>query len=199
VTEVPTRRRSRLSPDPIETVRRTWRARYRDETGKEHARHFDRKADAARWLAEVTAAVVTGQYVESEAGRITLERSFRDWSRRQVWVTGTRDAMGLAVKSCTFANVELRVIRPSHVELWVKSMAGRLAPSTVAARFMNVRTVLRAAVRDRPSDLGKQADSAVELYPSRRLISRIVVLRRSTPPALQTTMSSIRAPCRPLR
>jgi hypothetical protein len=108
VTEVPTRRRSRLSPDPIETVRRTWRARYRDETGKEHARHFDRKADAARWLAEVTAAVVTGQYVDPEAGRITLERSFRDWSRRQVWVTGTRDAMGLAVKSCTFANVELR-------------------------------------------------------------------------------------------
>jgi hypothetical protein len=44
---------------------------------------------------------------------------------RQVWVPGTRDAMGLAVKSCTFANVELRMIRPSHVELWVKSMAGR--------------------------------------------------------------------------
>lgn len=32
-----------------------WRARYRDEAGKEHARHFDRKTDAQRWLDEVTA------------------------------------------------------------------------------------------------------------------------------------------------
>jgi len=26
-----------------------WRARYRDEAGKEHARHFSRKVDAQRW------------------------------------------------------------------------------------------------------------------------------------------------------
>ena len=27
-----------------------WRARYRDETGKEIAKHFDRKVDGQRWL-----------------------------------------------------------------------------------------------------------------------------------------------------
>ena len=27
-----------------------WRARYRDDAGKEHARHFDLKRDAQRWL-----------------------------------------------------------------------------------------------------------------------------------------------------
>ena len=36
------------------------RARYRDETGKEHARHFTKKANAQRWLDVVTAAVVRG-------------------------------------------------------------------------------------------------------------------------------------------
>lgn len=40
-----------------------WRARYRDENGREHAKHFGRKTDAQRWLDEVTAAVVTDQYV----------------------------------------------------------------------------------------------------------------------------------------
>ena len=35
----------------------TWRARYRDDGGREHARHFDRKVDAQRWLDEVTHAV----------------------------------------------------------------------------------------------------------------------------------------------
>lgn len=30
-----------------------WRARYRDEAGKEHSRHFDRKVDAQQWLDQV--------------------------------------------------------------------------------------------------------------------------------------------------
>jgi hypothetical protein len=38
----------------------SWRARYRDEAGREHARHFERKVDAQRWLDEVTTSVVTG-------------------------------------------------------------------------------------------------------------------------------------------
>ncbi len=40
-----------------------WRARYRDGTGREHAKHFARKVDAQRWLDEVTAltVVTTGE------------------------------------------------------------------------------------------------------------------------------------------
>jgi hypothetical protein len=33
-----------------------WRARYRDETGKERARHFARKIDRQNWLDEVSYA-----------------------------------------------------------------------------------------------------------------------------------------------
>lgn len=54
-----------------------------------------------------------------------------------------------------FADVDLRLIRPSHVETWVKSLtmatATRprlLAPGTIKTRFVNVRSVFRAAVRD---------------------------------------------------
>ncbi|MET7794773.1 hypothetical protein ABZV25_13485 [Micrococcus luteus] len=56
-----------------------WRARYRDLDGKEHARHFDRKIDAQRWLDEVTASIVTGQYVDPRAGRITFEKYAKKW------------------------------------------------------------------------------------------------------------------------
>jgi hypothetical protein len=49
-----------------------WRARYRDDAGKEHARHFARKVDAQRWLAGVQASIVRGDYVDPRAGRITL-------------------------------------------------------------------------------------------------------------------------------
>ena len=58
-----------------------WRARYRDDAGKEHARHFERKVDAQRWLDEVTASVVTGNYVDPKAGKITFKRFYADWSK----------------------------------------------------------------------------------------------------------------------
>ena len=46
-----------------------WRARYRDEAGKEHSRHFDRKIDAQQWLDQVTSTLTTGPYADPQAGR----------------------------------------------------------------------------------------------------------------------------------
>jgi integrase len=127
-----------------------WRARYRDEAGKEHAKHLARKVDAQRWLDEVTASVVTGSYVDPKAGQITFAAYFEQWSAPQVWVSGTVLAMKLAARSVTFSDTPLRSIRRSHIEAWVKSMnAAELAPGTVATRFNNVRAVFRAAHRDR--------------------------------------------------
>jgi integrase len=128
----------------------TWRPRYRDAEGKEHARHFARKADAQRWLDEVTATVVTGMYVDPKARRITLSAFYATWAARQVWAPSTELTMSLAVRSATFRDVELRSLRRSHVEQWVKHMvAAGLAPGTVHTRVQNVRSVLRGAVRDR--------------------------------------------------
>ncbi len=68
-----------------------YRPRYRDENGKEHARHFDRKVDAQRWLDEQTAAMVTGTWVDPKRGRATFgayvgmwlpAQPLRDSSRR---------------------------------------------------------------------------------------------------------------------
>lgn len=143
-----------------------WRARYRDDAGKEHARHFERKVDAQRWLDEVTASMVTGAYVDPRAGRVTFAGYFAEWSQRQVWESGTDRAVRLAAGSVTFADVPLAALRRSHVERWVKAMQtaprgeGRppgLAPGTIRTRVNNVRGVLRAAVRNRviasdPSD-----------------------------------------------
>jgi integrase len=127
-----------------------WRARYRDETGREHAKHFSRKVDAQRWLNEVTAAVVTGHYVDPKAGQITFASYYRDWSQRQVWESTTVAAMNLAARSTTFGDVPLSKLRRSHVEAWVRGMAmNGLAPGTIKTRLVNVRSVLRAAVRDR--------------------------------------------------
>ena len=143
-----------------------WRARYRDDAGKEHARHFARKIDAQHWLDKVTASRVTGTYVDPKAGRVTFAEYFAEWAQRQVWESSTDRAMRLAAGSVTFGDLPLAALRRSHVERWVKAMQtvprgeGKppgLAPGTIRTRTNNVRGVLRAAVRDRviasdPSD-----------------------------------------------
>jgi integrase len=143
-----------------------WRARYRDDTGKEHAKHFGRKVDAQRWLNEVTASMVTGAYVDPAAGRVTFASYFAEWAQRQVWESSTERAVRLAADSVTFADMPLAALRRSHVERWVKAMQAAprgegkppgLAPGTIRTRVNNVRAVLHAAVRDRviasdPSD-----------------------------------------------
>jgi hypothetical protein len=61
-----------------------WRARYRGDAGKEHARHFSRRIDAQRWLDGQTASIVTGQYVDPKAGRMTVCEYAATWLRSQV-------------------------------------------------------------------------------------------------------------------
>ncbi|GAA4831716.1 hypothetical protein GCM10023221_04440 [Luteimicrobium xylanilyticum] len=134
-----------------------WRARYRDDAGKEHAKHFPRKIDAQRWLDTVTASMVVGRYVDPRAGKVTFEQWWKAWSARQVWAPGTLAAAQQAADSVTFAAVRMSALRPSHVEAWVKAMSepvkdGRkkgLEPTTIRTRVTYVRAALRAAVKDR--------------------------------------------------
>ena len=126
-----------------------WRARYRDESGRERARHFDRKIDAQRWLDEIASALLTGKYVDPNAGKVTFKQFYDDWSERQLWVPATRANADLATGSVPFADLPMKSIRRSHVEAWIKTVATAWAPTTVKTRFVIVRSVFRAAVSDR--------------------------------------------------
>lgn len=126
-----------------------WRARYRDDAGKEHSRHFARKVDAQRWLDEVATSQLTGSYVHPAAGRMTFRQFYADWSARQLWVPATRQNAELATRSVPFAELPMKAIRRSHVEAWVMQLSGELAASTIKTRFVVVRSVFRAAVADR--------------------------------------------------
>jgi len=144
-----------------------WRARYRDDTGKEHSRHFDRKIDAEQWLDRVTAAVVAGTYADPQAGRITFSAFFGEWSARQVWAAGTVLAMSLAARWVPFARTSMKQVRRSDIESWIKSMdAAGLAPGTIKTRYVNVRSVFRAAVKDKV--IGSNPTEGVRLPRGRR-------------------------------
>ncbi|MDE0777161.1 MAG: site-specific integrase [Nocardioides sp.] len=134
----------------------SWRARYRNpETGRQHEQSFARQVDAIRWRREQLESLDRGRWIDPRAGTVTFLRYFEAWEVDQVWTEGTRKAMSLAARSTTFGDVPLAKIRPSHLEAWVKSMTvpterreHGLAPGTIKTRFVNVRSVFRAALRD---------------------------------------------------
>jgi integrase len=126
-----------------------WRARYRDHEGREYSRHFDRKRDGQAWLDRVTAALETQTYVDPRTTKTTLRSYYDEWAPRQLWAASTRDNYDNMMNACVFGDVELRGLRRSHVEAWVKQMDSKYAPGTIRTRIGNLRTVIRAAIADR--------------------------------------------------
>jgi integrase len=127
-----------------------WRAEIIDDAGQPRSEHFARKDDARLWLEKQSAALVTGTYVDPRLGKTTLASFYREWSSHQVWVPGTQRAMDLAVHSATFGAIPFADLRSSHVQSWIKTMQNKpLQASTIHTRLVNVRGVVRAAVRDR--------------------------------------------------
>lgn len=137
-----------------------WRARYRDAAGKEHARHFPLKRDAQRWIDEVTASVVTGQYVDPKASRLTFRAYAETWLQAQVH----RDATATLYRGHlerhaypVLGDLPLGNVLRTTVQGWVKSLTvddeaakrKALSPATVGVVYTVVASVFRAAVRDR--------------------------------------------------
>ncbi|RZS58962.1 site-specific recombinase XerD [Microcella putealis] len=158
----------------------TWRARYRDPAGKEHARHFkyrdpDRKGlphrrpgdSAQEWLDEITAAIAAGTYIDHRHSRVTVGEWSKTWLRAYSVnrLSTVRQAeVHLRVINETFGDRALRDVRASEVKTWVGSLQVRYAPSTVYALHRRLGQLFSDAVHD-------------------GLLPRSPVSRRTSPPA----------------
>lgn len=127
-----------------------WRARYRDEAGREHARHFDRKTDGQRWLDGVTASTVAGTYVAPQAGKVTFRDYAEQW--RPLKLHGPAAArqveMHLRVHAYpAFGHLPIAKITSAHLKTWLLSLP--LADSTKGVVLGTVKGVFASAVEDR--------------------------------------------------
>lgn len=124
-----------------------WRARYRDQNGKEHTKHEKTKRAAQKWLDEQTAAIVTGQWADPGAGRITWDEWVSRWVGMQVWADGTATAAATAVESVPWRLKAIRDVKHGDVQTWVTKESERgLAASTIRTRLNYVQMAFRAAV-----------------------------------------------------
>lgn len=138
-------RRSTASGTPPSPATRYW-----DGAGKEHARHFARKIDAQRWLDNVTAAQVRGDYVDPKTARTTVEEWCRTWlagygSRRPSTVRQAEVHIKLIVSA--FGPMQLAMLKPSHIRSWTADLkASGRATSYVYALHARLSQILNDAV-----------------------------------------------------
>jgi integrase len=129
-----------------------WRARYRDPTGTEYARHFLRKIDAQRWLDGVTAAQVRGDYVDPKTARTIVAEWCETWlagyrTRRPRTVRQAEVHLKLIVKA--FGPVPLSSVKPSQVKAWTARLkAEGRADSYVYALHARLSQLMSDAVHD---------------------------------------------------
>lgn len=140
-----------------------YRARYRDADGKEHSRHFrfktrSREAAAAgeltaqEWLDEVTAAMVSGTYIDPKKAKLTVG----EWC--QVWLEGYANNRASSVRQAhshvkhieaEFGTRLLSSVRPSEVKAWTaKLKTAGLADSTVYALHSRLSHIFTDAAHD---------------------------------------------------
>ena len=129
-----------------------WRGRYRDDAGREHARHFGRKVDGQRWLDEQTAKLVAGTHITPRTARTTVDEWCETWlrgykTRRKSTVRQAK--VHLARIRAAFGPMRLSAVRPSHVRTWTAQLAAEgLSESYVYALHARLAQVFSDAVHD---------------------------------------------------
>lgn len=136
----------------------SWRARYRDPDGKEHARHFkfkdnprDPENSAQHWLDGITSSLRAGTYVDPRHAKTTVA----EWC--ELWIAGYSKRPASISQAKTqikrinekFGTRTLTSIRPSEVKAWIAELQEQgLSPATVRAAHQRFAQIFADAVLD---------------------------------------------------
>lgn len=130
-----------------------WRARYRDASGREHARHFERRIDADRWLVDQQSRVNRGEWVDPTLGKMTFGDWAETWvaSKRGLKPTSRRAYQGVykSLVAPRWASVPLQKVTYGEVVVWMAELAARdLSASRQRHALLVVKQILELAVFD---------------------------------------------------
>lgn len=129
-----------------------WQARYRDNTGREHAKLFDRKVDAERWIREHAGAVDRGTWINPNDAKRSLKDVAEAWRVAQEHRDTTRAMVETHLRRHvypTFGERPIGSIRTTEVQAWVTRSTDTLAPATVRVIYSYLAAIMTSAVRDR--------------------------------------------------
>ncbi|HUG84386.1 MAG TPA: site-specific integrase [Euzebya sp.] len=128
-----------------------WQVRYRDPSGESRSRQFARQVDAKRFAATIEADMLRGAYVDPAAGKVTLRAFAEEWLARQTFEESTRESTESRLNAHILpglGDLEVRSIRPSTIQAWLRGRQAACAPRYVRVMLANLSSILSAAVED---------------------------------------------------
>ncbi|MGK2876723.1 MAG: tyrosine-type recombinase/integrase [Nocardioides sp.] len=128
-----------------------WEATFRDRTGRRHRRLFEFKRDAQQWIAEQDAGVVSGQWVDPKAGRVTVEAYCRQWMAHHVVAPSTERTYESILQNHIYPTIGgMRIDSVTRLDLQklVKQWQEVASPKTTVQRYRMIAIIMRAAVND---------------------------------------------------
>lgn len=104
-----------------------------------------------KFAATTEADLVRDSWVDPNAGKITLKAFAEQWLAAQTFDAATREAVESRLRVHVYPHLgstEIRAIRPSTVQGWLRGRMGECAPRYVRVLLANLSAVLGAAVED---------------------------------------------------
>ncbi len=115
--------------------RNRWYVRYRDPSGRQRTKTFDRRVDAERYLTTVESSKLTGSYVDPARGRVTVGEWADQWLHGQAHLKpSTRERYaGIVRKHIRPRWGSTRLVDVAHadVQAWVINVGRASEPATV--------------------------------------------------------------------
>ena len=131
--------------------RRSWQARWRDPSGKQRAKNFNRKVDAQKYVLAMESDKMRGRYADPRLSRKPLAEWMVEYQATRVNLavqTKARDEATIRNHVLpAFGDWALGSIQPIHVAQWVAGLDARgYAPATVHKAYQLLAAALDAAV-----------------------------------------------------
>lgn len=129
-----------------------WKARYLDADDRERSKCFARKADAEKFLTNVTADVLRGTYLDPDAGKITLRRyATEQWLPSRSYDARTREEVERRVNLHILPKLGDKRLdqlarSPSLISGWMAGLP--VSPRYVGQILTVLSSVLSAAADD---------------------------------------------------
>lgn len=137
-----------------------WRARYVDDSGREHAKGFGRKVDAQNWLNQQVSDQVTGTWTDPALSGVTFGVMAERWistksTRAPKTVAGYRSLLDTVVLP-RWKDVPLREVQFDDLQVWISGLSvdgsvrfegNGLSASRVRQAHQLVGAVLKFAVK----------------------------------------------------
>lgn len=130
----------------------TFRANWRDPSGRQRAKTFKTKRAAAAFLTETEGAMIRGTYVDPHAGRMRFGEFADRWLASRSVEATTRAAWSSRLRAQLqpyWGRWQIGRIDHLAVQEWVTELAARRAAATVASCFGLMSSIMSAAVRSR--------------------------------------------------